>query len=483
VTTATEHARILLSAIIPGRHELLDRALQLLTPEHFPDHTLRKMFELLERYSEVTGTVLTRTALSDLLRGFRADAGKIALYEETYDALAAAGHDEADFRWSLEQLRELAAERVTADALTRGMEILTRGVDGENGETLRGHTDARNHVLANFAEIDRDLSMQDAPEGDMGVEGDDILAEYAAREQAHLNGTSVGVRFGIPALDAKTNGVGNGDLVLLAAYTNEGKTHLAVQLAWNAAVMQGKNVVFLTTETVRATVRRRLIARHSTLEQFGLEQGLNSFDIKNGTLSAREKDALVAVVRDSDRNPAYGKRYIAQVPNHATIAHIESKLVRLHRLFPIDLVIVDSLYLLRPEKRRNTDREELTGILKAAKQLSTTFADGRGVPLVSPWQLSRTARDNAERTGMYNTQALSETAEASNSPDLIASLLAPMDNENRHATVKMQLMKARDGERANTIEVDVDYATSRFTPKGQSGDQMDLFMATDYLGL
>jgi replicative DNA helicase len=466
VRTAADHARVVLAAIIPDRGDLLDRALLHLSAAHFPDSTLCAMFQFLERYSELTGQIITRDAIGDLLARKGADAGKILLYQETWDYLADTRADDADFRWSLDQLRELAASRATGTALTEAMEILTHGAQSERGEPLRGHTDARNHVMQRFAEIDRDLSMQDAPEGDMGAEGEDILAEYAAGEAARLAGRGRGIMFGIPALDDKTNGLANGDLALLVGFVNEGKTHLAVQLAWHASVMQGKNVVFLTTETIRTTVRRRLLARHSCMEHFGLPRGINSDDLKRFTLTPELKHSYEQVVADSSRNPGYGKRYLAQVPRGATIGHIESKLIRLQRMFPLDLVVMDSLYLLRPEKRRNTDREELSSIIKSAKQLATTFNDGLGVPFVSPWQVSRRARLEAQQTMTYSADALSETAEAANSPDLIISLLAPLDNDQRYCTLKMQLMKARDGERANSIEVDVDYATSRFTPKG-----------------
>ncbi len=461
-TPATQHAEKLLAAIIPNRRDLLDRALRHLSADHFPDPVLRNMFILLDRYAEVTGSILTRDALGDLLRRGRADAGKLLQYCEMYDLLATTTADEADFLWSLEQLRELAAERATQEALTAGMQVLTRGLDDEQGTTLQGHLDARSHVLHRFAQIDRDLAMQEAPEGDMRAEGDDILADYAARKTARANGRSLGVEFGIPLLDAKINGAQPGDLGLILGYTSEGKTCLSVQLAWNCATQQGKNVVFLTTETLRNQVRRRLIARHSCVERFGIDGGLNSRLIKDGTLSPHQEQQLAAVVKDFTHNPGYGRCYIVQVPRAATIGYIESKLVRIRRMFPIDLVIMDYLALLRPDKRRNTDREELGGTLKEAKQLATTFADGAGIPFVSPWQVNRKAREEAERTGYYTSQATSETAEASNSADWIVSLLAPLDNDKRVCQVKMQALKNRDGERSNSIEVQLDYATSRF---------------------
>ena len=469
MSTATTHGQNLLAAIIPARTDLLDKALRHLNAGHFPDRTLADLYRMLERYSEVTGAVLTRDALTDLLAHVHADAGTVAAYTETYDLLAVTTVDDAGFAWALEQLRELSAQRATTDALTQSMAILTHGAHTPDGELLRGHAAARTHALTCFADIDRDLSMQDAPEGDMRAETNDILADYTARKQAHAAGTTLGIEFGIPTLDAKISGLQAGELVLIVGYTSDGKTSLVINLAWHAAVVQHRNVVFLTTETLRRQVRRRLISRHSCAQRFGLPSGLNSRDIKNGTLDSAGEALLHQVVTDFGANPDYGAIYICQVPRAATMASLESKLIRLHRQFPIDLVIMDYLALLRPERRRASDREELGSILKEAKQIATTFNDGAGVPFVSPWQVSRTARENAERTGYYTPSALSETAEASNSADQIISLLAPVDNDRRTARIKAQVMKNRDGERAHGIDIDVDYATCRFAATATTG--------------
>jgi replicative DNA helicase len=466
MSTASEHCRTVLAGVIPDRRDLLDIALAHLCVDHFPDLTLRGMFGMIERFAQRTNGILTRSAVLDFVRAARVDAGQAALYLETYDLLASRDVSEVDFRWSVDQVRSMAAERKTAVALTQAMEILNRGITDEKGQELQGHVDARTHLLRKFADIDRDLAMQDAPEGDMRIEGPDMLADYAESEKARKDQRNLGINFGIPTLDGKLGGLQRGDLVLAVGYTSEGKTSLVAQLAWNAAIRQGRNVVFLTTETLRAQVRRRIIARHSCLEHFDIRGGLNSRAIKNGSLDELGKRQLAMVVDDFTKNPGYGHLYIAQVPRSATIGSIESKLVRLQTQFQVDLVIMDYLALLKPERRRNSDREELANLLRESKQLATTFADGLGVPFASPWQVSRAARQEAAQNQCYQSSALSETSEASNSPDVIVSLLAPMDNDQRTATIRMQIMKHRDGERANPFDVVVDYATSRFIDQG-----------------
>lgn len=465
MATSSEHSRVVLSGILGGRRDLLEKANSALSPEHFPEKVHANIFKMLLRYADQTGgAVMPLKHLDDSLRG-KADPGQVLLYTETYEALAEIRVDDAEFAWSVQQLRELAAERATESALAESMEILKRGKTvgvGAAAETLMGHEAARIRILESFQEIDRDLVRQEAPEGDLRDEATEMVNDYAERKSDRLHGRTSGVRFGIDALDRKIGGMQRGELVLAAGYSSDGKSTLCVQAAWSAAIEQNKNVVFLTTETLRPQIRRKIVSRHSRLAQFGLSDGLNSRDLKDGTLPEDLEPVHTAIVNDIARNPAYGRIYIAQVPRAAGLTSVEQRLNRIQRKFDVDMVVMDYLALLVSDRRRVTVREELASTLKDAKLIATTFNNGKGVPFLSPWQVSRAAREAAAELGQYTRASLSETAEATNSPDLIVSLLAPEDNTDRNAELVMQVLKNRDGETANGISVSVDYATSYF---------------------
>ena len=457
--TSLDHSKVVLGAILPNRVDLLDKAMSQLTDVHFPDIQYRAIFLLMERYLETTGGLLTKQAMSDALAQRKLDKGKIALYEEIYDALASSQVDDPEFRWSVEQLKELAAAKQTAEALTAGMEILNRGLKGPKGEDLIGHTDARTQVLTKFAEIDRELSMQDSPEGDSRQEAVEIFAEYNEIRK------HTGVNFGIPDLDNKIGGLQNGELDLIVGYSSSGKTTLGtIQLAWSAAIEQGKNVVILTSETLRPQVRRKLICRHSMHPMFELEKGINSRNLKRGRgyLTPEEEAKFPDIVNDYTSNPNYGKLVIVQVPRGATISTCEGKLMRYQREFQVDLAVIDYLALLKPDRRFSSRREELAATIQEAKQMATTFDDGRGIPVISPWQTSRDSWKEAQTVGYYNSSALAETAEATSSSDVVITILEPKENESRYADLKAQVVKHRDGEKSLGIDLVVDYATSSF---------------------
>lgn len=425
-----------------------------------------QFFKFLERYYNTVNAVLPRHAFDGMLQRSVKDAGRKALYLETYDDFQSLKVDDADFHWSVHELKELAAEQAMRGALEQSMEVLTKGIEDKDGEIIKGQEAARDLLLERLSEIDATLAKEEAPHGNMRDEGDLILREYQERLALKRSGKVTGINFGISELDRKVGGMNRGDLVLAAAYSNDGKSSLCVQLAWSAMVQQQKNVLFLTTETVNTTIRRKIISRHSKasiFSEFGLPEGLNSRNLKEGTFSPPEEDLFKAVVEDFTTNENYGQIYIHQVPPKASMDVVERIMNRVQKSeFPLDLVVIDYLALLRPIGFRNTDRESLSGILKNAKQIATTFNKGEGVPIVSPWQVNRAERERAMNTGQYSLQAMAETAEATNTPDLIVSILAPMDNTNRYAEVTGQVLKHRDGETANGLLMDVDYATSEF---------------------
>lgn len=467
--TSSEHAEMVLAAVIPGRTDLLTAVQRNLTEEHFPEETQKFLYRAMMTYADSTGAVLTTEAFKDLLRQ-EPDIGQRQLLAETFVTVAKAKVTEDQFRWSLLELRSRLAEESTKAALTAGMEVLTRGAEVD-GEFVQGHEAAREVLKASFADIEKEFLTLETPEGDVREEVGDFLKTYTKQKDKT---ESSGMGFGIPSLDATLGGLRPGELILSVGYSSDGKTSLCVQLAWSAAVEQGKNVVFLTTETSRETVYRKLIARHSAQEKFArspfpypLPQGLNSRHLKDSSLSEHDEFALHEVLADFGTNQDYGKLYVAQVARSATLTDVEAQLYRIQRDFHIDLVVFDYLALLRSERKRGTEREELAAIIKEAKQLSTTFDSGRGIPFVSPWQVSRNARDLAERTGYYTMASLAETSEATNSADVIISILAPTDNTERLAEVKGQVLKNRDGEKTSSLLFDVDYATSSFRSKSE----------------
>jgi replicative DNA helicase len=480
---AIDHGKRVLGTILGHQdRQALDYALRWLQPEHFTDVVQANIWVMCQRYLDQAGHVLTRSALEDIMS--HQPPGTALMYTEMFDSLVtwkadATAAGVAAFQWSVQQLRDLAAERMTGEALTRAMEIMRRGYT-EGRQSWSGHDDARRWLITRFSEIERQLRYAEVPEGDMRTEATAMLSEYGNRKALAARGETGLIATGIPELDRLLGGgLGRGELDFVAAYTSVGKTSMCVHLAWHAAVMQGKNVVYFTSETLREQIRVKVLSRHSRLEKFGLKFGLNSKDIKSGQLTPEAERALSMVADDFSR--IAGRLFIAQIPKGATVSVIDASLERVTRDWEADLVILDSVSLLRPEEARRSGWEEHARTIKASKELAATYHEGRGVPLVSPWQISREGQRAARERGYYLIGDLAEAHEAGTSSDVALSLMSPADfGGGRNVTLEMSVLKNRDGESlqgaAATLKLRTDYATSYFMAQGGGADSVTQLM-------
>lgn len=465
MSSINEHSKVVLSAILPDRRDLLDIALLQLTPEHFQDVQFRAIFKMLEKYYQVTHGILPKSAMSDILKNSGVkDIGILLDYEEKFDLLLETESGEDNFKWSVLQLRELAAKKATVAALTASMTITNDVLQVDKNTELRGHSDARKYLVEQLAEIEQSLQIDETPSGDIRKEKQSILDEYFSKKDLRLQGNSPGIYFGVQSIDEVMGGVQPGDLALIAAYSSAGKSSLCAQLAWRASVLQGKNVVYATGETGRDATRRRLICRHSKLSKFGIADGLNNKWLKEGDIPTPElEQKFLEIVDDFNDSSDYGVCELLQLPRGSTIATLENRITRYQQEFNVDLVICDSLNLLAPVRKRNSRTEETTETVKEAQNIVKTFNNGTGVAVVSPWQINREGKKQSNQSQTYSTEYLAETHEATASSDLILALLEDPNQQGRYARIGAALIKNRDGAKSPMSEISVDYGTSFFS--------------------
>lgn len=449
------------SYIIPDNREGLEYALGHLTLDHFQDGIQRTFWKVLAGYGERYSDVFSVDHLKSLLTRMGVEESKVFLYAEYYEQYRSKEVAESSFKYAVDSLNDDLNRRTTGEAFTTAYEILERGAEVD-GEFLTGHSAARDFYNQRIAVVEERSIREDSPEGDIREEFDRIVSLYTDAETSE---TVEGIRFGISALDSVSGGIQNGELAIGAGYTNDGKSQLCAQTAWSACVEQGKGVFFATSETVRDTTMRRILSRHSRLPQFGCPQGLNSKDIQFGRLTPDEKDLYFDVVKDFTTNSNYAMCYISQLPRGATIGLIDQRATRVSRTQDVDFLVIDYLQLLKASNPRLDERLAFNEILRDCKVLAPSFAGGRGVAILSPWQIKVSDYKTALTTREYTLGALSDTSEAEKSPDLIITLLRPSPTSNE-ATV--QVLKNRDGPVLGSSPIYLDYRCSYLgdTPSG-----------------
>lgn len=451
-----------LGAIVPSSYARLETARRLLKPEWLTVQAQRDLLVLLGNYADLTGEMMTRDVLGQVLGQARVAPGQFQLIVETYDLARGLEVTQGQFVWAVQLLRDQASDRAFGSALAEAYEIADRGISDGSGGKIIGATAARERLSTRLAEIGADQAGEESPEGQ--VEFTELVTSYNETMRRRQAGEDPGVALGISTIDGYLGGgLRRGELALLVAFSTAGKTSLCVSIAWHA-VMAGRNVVFFTAETLRGDLSQRLVARHSRHPRYAAElpAGLDSLKMRAGTLSPLEYQWFGEVARDFTS----GHRcYIAQIAYGETLASLSGRLSRISRMFPPDLVIVDYLQLVRADRRRDASNEEKAQLLRDTKQLAGTFGGGMGIPVISPWQVNRSGRQQAlgRDRGFYTGLDLAETAEAFNTPDVVLGLMNPETIENfRAVQLRADLIKNRNGPRGAPVRLTADFATCEF---------------------
>lgn len=196
-----------------------------------------------------------------------------------------------------------------------------------------------------------------------------------------IDGVRHGVRSGIGQIDAITGGWQKSDLVILAARPSVGKTALATSMALSAAV-SGKRVAIFSIEMSAEQVGSRLLASAS---------GIPLAAIRNGGLDMVQLSEL----EDWAKTVAKLGIYVDDSPS-ASPAIVRSKCRKIASERGVDLVIVDYLQLMSPDKgSKDANRvNEVADISRSLKALAREL----DVPVIALSQLSRMSeyRDSGE---------------------------------------------------------------------------------------
>lgn len=210
------------------------------------------------------------------------------------------------------------------------------------------------------------------------------IAETAYKRDSHI----VGVSTGFYDLDKLLGGFHPSDLIVLAGRPSMGKTALATNMAFSAAVAytkegskEGSPVAFFSLEMSANQLAMRLL---------GQETGISSDRIRRGAIEQSHFPAFVEIARKLNSLPLF----IDDTPA-LSIAGLLTRARRLKRKENIGLIVIDYLQLLSGGKggggeNRVQELSEITRGLKAmAKELD--------VPVIALSQLSRAVEQRDDK--------------------------------------------------------------------------------------
>ncbi|HLI64520.1 MAG TPA: replicative DNA helicase, partial [Terriglobales bacterium] len=256
-------------------------------------------------------------------------------------------------------------------ALLRGLINVAQNAIAEAIE----HSDEAEEVLSNVEQAIFQLSENRIEQGFMQVP-DIIRGSFGSLEELLERGQEItGLATHYTLLDKLTSGLQPSDLIVIAARPSVGKTAFAMNIAENAAVLDGKVVGVFSLEMSREALLLRMISSHAQVDSKALRQGFRSKD------DIRKLTAAVERLSQA-------KLFIDDTPG-ISLSEMRAKARRLKRQEGLDLLIVDYLQLMSAApiggKRFENRTQEVSAISRGLKALAKELK----VPLIALSQLSR----------------------------------------------------------------------------------------------
>ncbi len=205
----------------------------------------------------------------------------------------------------------------------------------------------------------------------------DLLQEAFERlDKLHKgDGTLRGLSTGFMDLDEMLAGLQKSDLLILAARPSLGKTALALDIILNVARKDGATVGLCSLEMAKSSIIDRLLAS---------EAGVSMWKLRTGKLSTSGEHNDFEKISSALGTISDYKIYIDDTPS-PTIMQIRAMARRLQSAHGLDLLIVDYLQLIRPQRSYGNPVQEVTEISRSLKSLSREL----DIPVIALSQLSR----------------------------------------------------------------------------------------------
>ncbi len=208
-----------------------------------------------------------------------------------------------------------------------------------------------------------------------------LTATIKNAEKAFLSDSTVtGITTGLRDLDKKLGGLHPSDLLILAARPSMGKTSLAINIAYKAALAyvetggkEGARVGIFSLEMSSEQLALRIL---SDVSNIGSEK------IRRGDISQDDFHRFAEASQKLSTLPLYIDDSAA-----LTISGIRTRARRLQRQHGLDLIILDYLQLLSGSGKRSSDNrvQEISEISRGLK----TLAKELEIPVIALSQLSR----------------------------------------------------------------------------------------------
>jgi replicative DNA helicase len=456
-----------LSAILLER-DALDKVLELLQPEHFYSEANRRVYEVAVELSS-QGTPIDIVSVAGKLRDRErlAQVGGSAYLAQLVDAVPSVAHLETYARMVREKwrVRQLIAtcQRVAAEGY---------GDVGAVQEFIDGAEQA-------VYEIAR------TPEASSVQRIEPIIRSVFEQitELARRGERITGVPTGFERLDAKTAGLHDGELTIVAARPGMGKTSFVLNVAVNVASPKtvsdggdeggpdaareepGMGVAVFSLEMPREQLASRMVCSEGRVDVGKMRQGF---------LQDRDWNSLTQAASFLYRLPIW----IDDTPSLGVL-ELRAKVRRLQAEFNrstpeggvaqrIGLVIVDYLQLMSGNQYTSSREQEISEISRGLKRLSKELR----VPVIALSQLNRAVETRGSKDKRPQLSDLRESGAIEQDADNIIFIFRDDYYEaesDQRGIAELIIAKQRNGP-TGKVKVRFESAFTRFDNLAQEAN-------------
>ncbi len=365
-----EAEQALLGAIL-ANNKAFEKVSEFLKPQHFADSMHAKIFEVISK-------LITRGHVADVITlknyfeqdGTLDDVGGIKYLIKLADSATPLTN------------AEYYAQFIYDKYLRR--ELIATGFDIVNNATKEDIDSDATEQIEQAEKKLFELSNQGDINGGFVDFSQALTSSLTHIEQAYQkDGKISGLPTSLDALDNKTGGLNNSDLIIIAGRPAMGKTALATNIAYNVAeyMMHAKDldeksrgVAFFSLEMSADQLASRIL---STVTQ------TNGHKMRTGELDSAEFTRIAAAVRELEKVPLY----IDDTPG-LNINSIRTRARRLKRNKGLGCIVIDYIQLINGtgSKRSEGNRvQELSEISRGLKILAKEL----NLPVIALSQLNR----------------------------------------------------------------------------------------------
>lgn len=388
---STEAEMAVLGAMLIEK-ELIDTVSEIVQAKHFYSETHRKIFDAILGLHNRNQPVDIVTLTDELKKNNRLDElGGQKYLADLMDKVTTAAHTQAYAQLVKEKalLRELI--RVSTTVIEKSF---------TNDEAVEEILDFAQEQVLQVAQKNTDHGFISASE---------LAQEVLHRiEKYHLNQTAVtGVPTGFYKFDAMTSGLQPNDLIILAARPSQGKTAMALNMAYHAAVEKKVPVAIFSLEMDKHAIFQRLLCGAARVNLSNLRKGV--FARESWTDLTRYSSTISEAPLWIDDTPGMNILDI-----RSRTRKLISQLKAQNKT--LGLIIIDYLQLIRGTGRLENRQQEVSEISRLLKDMARSLH----LPVLALSQLNRRSEDKAREGNRPQLSDLRESGSLEQDADVVA---------------------------------------------------------------